>query len=176
MTTTSVTSGVTSSGFTVTSGNELDVFSEVITGSTVLVGGVTTPTDFMLPSDSTSDTIVASGQTVSNVTVFSGASQTIDHGGTAINTTVNSGGTQVDYGLAKGITVIGGNEYVSSGGVAQNVVPDVWGLWRHSKTRSNQRPYSFRVRLRCCFSRWLGQRRADRRRPECGWIGFRRYG
>lgn len=107
MTTTVVSSGHTSTGITITSGNTLIVLAGgVASNTTVSYGG---------------HAYVSSGGTAFFTVVSSGGAGVVYKGGVASATTVSSGGTQNVYGSAAGTTVAySGAVYVRSGAVVTN--------------------------------------------------------
>ena len=104
-------------------------------GGTVLakltIAGSHTTSSFSLSADAVSGIdikdpvtiIVSSGVTSTGLTLNSGDSMNVLSGGTAVATAVNSGGVVLDQGVTSGTKVSGGGqELVSSGGVARDTV------------------------------------------------------
>jgi autotransporter passenger strand-loop-strand repeat protein len=143
MATTSVTSGVTSSGFQVTSGSELEVLSGGTALVTVVSSGGTEQVDAggiasgTIVSNGGSETVfgmetggtvlsggfaVDSGGSASRETISSGGTATISAGGMADNIIVSSGGTLKVLGtIFFDVTVYsGGTETVLLGGITNS--------------------------------------------------------
>jgi autotransporter passenger strand-loop-strand repeat protein len=122
MTTTIISGGITSGGFTVTSGNTLIVLSggtasnvtvanggiEIISGGTSLSGTISGGTETVSAGSSLDETVVAGG------------TQDISAGAVAISTDVDYDGVQNDFGGTTSLTVITGDG--AEGGTAGAVM------------------------------------------------------
>jgi autotransporter passenger strand-loop-strand repeat protein len=132
MTTTFVSSGVTSSGIQVTSGNVLEVLSGGTADFTTISSGGSEKVD---AGGLASGTVVSnggvdfisSGGTASGTTVSSGGSEFVFAGGTTFSTTVDSGGTEYvgstnafPGGTAISVTVNSGGVLWLDGGVVSS--------------------------------------------------------
>jgi autotransporter passenger strand-loop-strand repeat protein len=116
MTTTIVSSGITTTGTVLNSGDVLKAFS----------GGVAS---FTMISSGGSAYVSAGGSTLGTI-VSNGGAEFVSSGGSAYSTVVSNGGFEIvsSGGSAVGTTVSnGGFEIVSSGGVASNATLDSGG-------------------------------------------------
>jgi autotransporter passenger strand-loop-strand repeat protein len=145
MTTTFVSSGVTSSGLVVTSGNVL----EVLSGGSAAVTSVTSSGTLLVDVGGVaSGTIVSSGGsaavsgTDSGATIAGGGSETVFGSGSANATTVSSGGFLImEGGSISGVAINAGGTFIDSGGFAGpasfSVHNDGIGLFQGNFTGNN---------------------------------------
>jgi autotransporter passenger strand-loop-strand repeat protein len=128
MTLTVVSSGVTSTGLNVASGDQLAVQSGGIASNTLVGSGgivyVSGGTAFSTEVGSGAYVYVSSGGTTSGTMVGQDGSEDVLSGGSAFGTLVNSGGVQLLSGGAAYDTVAssGGTQYVNAGGTASDTI------------------------------------------------------
>ncbi len=148
MTTTSVTSGVTSSGLTISSGTLLKVYSSGTTSAiTVVSGGVETILNggkaFTTTAELDGVENISAGGSATSTFVSSGGTENVFSGGLTIGTQIGSGAyatvfnggtaknTQVEGGaVVSGHFVVGGIEYVSSGGTTSGTTLSGLGAYQ----------------------------------------------